>query len=261
MDLAVPRDIEPEVAQLDDVYLYTCSTTSAPWCRPPVKSAWPPSARPKPSSKPACKALSTGWTNAYRAPIQALHTQADALRLNEIARARKLLAKGEDIEAVLDTLSRGLTQKMLHGAMAELHSADTQQRPQVAASLARLFLRGDLSSALTPSAKPTSPDEDPASGLAPSLAASLERLALRLRELDVALAAIPVVAADNKRYRELSREHAEVSSVCEYGPAPRATQRGPGQRAPDAGRGQQRPRTGRHGVRRDDPGPSRPGPH
>lgn len=33
---------------------------------------------------------------------------------------------------------------MLHGAMAELHSADSQQRPQVAASLSRLFLRGDV---------------------------------------------------------------------------------------------------------------------
>ncbi|RZL01978.1 MAG: peptide chain release factor 1 [Rubrivivax sp.] len=51
-------------------------------------------------------------------------------------------------------------------------------------------------------------------GLAPSLASSLERLALRLRELDAALSD-PAVAADNKRYRELSREHAEVSSVCD----------------------------------------------
>jgi peptide chain release factor 1 len=51
-------------------------------------------------------------------------------------------------------------------------------------------------------------------GLAPSLASSLDRLARRLQELDAALSD-PVVAADNKRYRELSREHAEVSAVCE----------------------------------------------
>ncbi len=59
-------------------------------------------------------------------------------------------------------------------------------------------------------------------GLAPSLAASLERLGHRLQELDAALAD-PAVAADNKRYRELSREHAEVSSVCDL--ARRHTQR------------------------------------
>ena len=58
--------------------------------------------------------------------------------------------------------------------------------------------------------------------LAPSLASSLERLAQRLQELDMALSD-PVVAADNKRFRELSREHAEVSSVCDL--ARRHTQR------------------------------------
>ena len=50
-------------------------------------------------------------------------------------------------------------------------------------------------------------------GLAPSLAASLDRLGHRLRELDEALAD-PVIAADNRRFRDLSREHAEVSGVC-----------------------------------------------
>jgi hypothetical protein len=43
----------------------------------------------------------------------------------EVARARKRLAKGDDVDAVLDALSRGLTQKMLHGAMAELRTRAT----------------------------------------------------------------------------------------------------------------------------------------
>jgi hypothetical protein len=45
-----------------------------------------------------------------------------------MARARKLLAKGENVDAVLEALARGLTQKMLHGAMAELHAADAEAR-------------------------------------------------------------------------------------------------------------------------------------
>ena len=76
--------------------------------------------------------------------IQALQSQADAWRATELARARKLLAKGEDVEAVLEALSRGLTQKMLHGALAELHSADPHHRPQVAETVSRLFLRGEV---------------------------------------------------------------------------------------------------------------------
>jgi glutamyl-tRNA reductase len=42
---------------------------------------------------------------------------------------------------VLDQLSRALTQKMLHGAMAELHASDGAQREQLAQTVSRLFLR------------------------------------------------------------------------------------------------------------------------
>ena len=76
--------------------------------------------------------------------IQALQSQADVWRATELARARKMLAKGDDVEAVLEALSRGLTQKMLHGALAELHSADPHHRPQVAETVSRLFLRGEV---------------------------------------------------------------------------------------------------------------------
>jgi glutamyl-tRNA reductase len=144
VDLAVPRDIEPEVARLGDVYLYTVDDLSAL-----VQTA---SEKRQAAVAQAEAIIETGvqgfvsWLDQRTTVplIQALHTQADAWRATEIARARKLLAKGEDVEAVLDALSRGLTQKMLHGALAELHSADTRHRPQVAASLSRLFLRGDL---------------------------------------------------------------------------------------------------------------------
>jgi len=74
--------------------------------------------------------------------IQALNAQADDWRAAELARARKLLAKGENIDAVLETLSRGLTQKMLHGTLAELNATDGEQRAELAQTVSRLFLRG-----------------------------------------------------------------------------------------------------------------------
>ena len=55
--------------------------------------------------------------------------------------ARKLLAKGEDVDAVLEALSRGLTQKMLHGTLAELRAGDAEMRAQTAQTVSRLFLR------------------------------------------------------------------------------------------------------------------------
>jgi glutamyl-tRNA reductase len=74
--------------------------------------------------------------------IQALQAQADDWRSLEIARARKLLAGGADVDGVLEALSRALTQKMLHGTLAELNAADADERARLAQTVTRLFLRG-----------------------------------------------------------------------------------------------------------------------
>jgi glutamyl-tRNA reductase len=152
VDLAVPRDIEPEVARLSDVYLYTVDDLSAL-----VQTA---GEKRQAAVAQAEAIIETGvqgfvhWLGQRGSVplIQALNAQADDWRAAEIARARKLLARGENVEAVLEALSRGLTQKMLHGALAELHAADGEHRAQVAQTVSRLFLRGAS----------TSPRPDPA---------------------------------------------------------------------------------------------------
>jgi glutamyl-tRNA reductase len=73
--------------------------------------------------------------------IQQLNAQADEWRALELARARKMLAKGENVDAVLDALSKGLTQKMLHGPMAELHVGDAAARERASAAIQQFFLR------------------------------------------------------------------------------------------------------------------------
>jgi glutamyl-tRNA reductase len=73
--------------------------------------------------------------------LQALQAQADQWREHELARARKQLARGENVDAVLEALSRGLAQKMLHGALSELHAAEPERRGEVAETVSRLFLR------------------------------------------------------------------------------------------------------------------------
>jgi len=74
--------------------------------------------------------------------IQQLNAQTDAWRAAEIQRAKKLLARGESVDAALEALSRGLTQKMLHGALAELHAGDDMNREATAQTISKLFLRG-----------------------------------------------------------------------------------------------------------------------
>jgi glutamyl-tRNA reductase len=141
VDLAVPRDIEPEVKQLEDVYLYTVDDLAA--------------------------VVQTGHENRKAAVAQAeaiidagvqsflhwmeqrgnvplilqLNAQANEWRAAELARAKRLLARGEDVNAVLEAMSKGLTQKMLHGAMAELHSGDAATRERATSAIQHFFLR------------------------------------------------------------------------------------------------------------------------
>ena len=158
VDLAVPRDIEPEVKALQDIYLYTVDDLATV-----VQTAQ--------ASRQAAVAQAEAIIDAgvqsfmhwmdLRSPaagaasgaaevplIQQLNAQADEWRAAEIARAKKLLAKGEDLDAVLEALSRGLTQKMLHGTMAELRAGDAEARAQTAQTVSRLFLRSQTKSSL-----------------------------------------------------------------------------------------------------------------
>jgi glutamyl-tRNA reductase len=80
--------------------------------------------------------------------IRQLQSQAEEWRAAELARAHKALARGDDVQAVLEALSRGLTQKMLHGAMAELNSAEPAARAQSTEVIARLFLRSQSKNSL-----------------------------------------------------------------------------------------------------------------
>lgn len=145
VDLAVPRDIEPEVRDLEDVYLYTVDDLAQV-----VQTG---QANRQAAVAQAEAIIDAGvqsfmhWID-QRDPaggvvplIRQLNAQTDEWRALEMERARKRLAKGEDVEAVLEALSRGLTQKMLHGALAELHSADPAHREQTSQAITRLFLR------------------------------------------------------------------------------------------------------------------------
>ena len=143
VDLAVPRDIEPEVKALEDVYLYTVDDL-AQVVQQGQTSRQAAVAQAEIIIDAGVQSFMHWLDQRGAVPlIQQLTAQTDAWRAAEVARARKLLAKGESIDVVLEALSRGLTQKMLHGAMTELHVGDATTRDQTAHTISRLFLRGE----------------------------------------------------------------------------------------------------------------------
>jgi glutamyl-tRNA reductase len=141
VDLAVPRDIEPEVARLPDVYLYSMDELSRV-----VREGGD---RRQAAVADAEAIVETGvqdfvrWQASRQSVplIHALQERAEAWRGVELQRARRQLARGEDPEVVLEALARGLTQKMLHGPMAGLHGTEGEAREALAATLSSLFLK------------------------------------------------------------------------------------------------------------------------
>ena len=59
--------------------------------------------------------------------------------LDDVLVNGRLLARGENPEAVLEALSKGLTAKFLHGPQQALHHAQGDERARLATLLPQLF--------------------------------------------------------------------------------------------------------------------------
>ncbi len=123
VDIAVPRDVESQVGDLPDVYLYTIDD---------LREVIDDNLRSRQTA--ARQALEIvdlqavrfmEWLRTLDAVdgIRALRREAESARLAAVQRARRRLAAGEDAQAVLDQLSRTLTRKLLHAPTVGLREA------------------------------------------------------------------------------------------------------------------------------------------
>ena len=115
VDLAVPRDIEPEAGELDDVFLYTVDDLAG------IVSANLDSRRSALEQAEAIIDTQVGqfmhWMRLREGVplIRALREEADAARRRELEQALRALARGEDPAKVVEALSQTLTNKLMHG--------------------------------------------------------------------------------------------------------------------------------------------------
>jgi glutamyl-tRNA reductase len=139
VDLAVPRDIESEIGRLDDVFLYTVDDLGTS-VQTGLESRLAAVAQAEAIIETRVQSFMHWIDSRTVVPvIQDLHETSEAMRMAELERARKLLAKGEDIDSVLEALSRGLTAKFLHGPQQALHNSQGDERARLAALLPQLF--------------------------------------------------------------------------------------------------------------------------
>ena len=139
VDLAVPRDIEPEVAELDDIFLYTVDDLS---------QVVQEGLGNRQEAAIEAEAIIVErvdhfmhWLKTRDAvpTIRALRAQAEKTRLSELEKAQKSLAKGEDPAAVLDALSNALTNKLLHGPSHALNNSSGSEHEQLESLLRQLY--------------------------------------------------------------------------------------------------------------------------
>ncbi|NLD68294.1 MAG: glutamyl-tRNA reductase [Limnobacter sp.] len=127
VDLAVPRDIEPEVSRLDDVFLYTVDDLGRQ-----VQAGQ----ENRLAAVSQAEAIIENRVDAFMQwlaargavpAIRSLHDRAAQIQRIELDRARRALAAGDDPAQVLEALAHGLTGKFLHGP-TRLLSGPNEQR-------------------------------------------------------------------------------------------------------------------------------------
>ncbi len=144
VDLAVPRDVEPEVSRLDDVYVHTVDDLGR-IVQTGSESRQAAVAQAEAIIESRVRDFEE-WIKARRAVpvIQDLRTRADVLRRRELERALKQLARGDAPEIVVEHLSQALTNKFLHDPMSTLREAgDDAEHARLQALLARFYSHSD----------------------------------------------------------------------------------------------------------------------
>jgi len=142
VDLAVPRDIEPEVARLDDIFVYTIDDLGQ-MVHVAQESRQAAVAQAEAIIESRVRDFESWLASRATVPlIRDIRQRAEDLRSGEMERARRLLARGESADAVLEKLSQALTNKFLHAPISLLNeaaAAPEEERQRQLELIARLY--------------------------------------------------------------------------------------------------------------------------
>ena len=139
VDVAVPRDIEPQVEQLDDVYLYTVDD---------LEEVIQDNIKARQNAADLAQDIVDqemhNWASKQRElkvvdTIRAFRDSVESIRDAEIAKALEALERGQDSSQVINTLARNLTNKLLHKPTTKLKQAGEEGREDAISITHELF--------------------------------------------------------------------------------------------------------------------------
>ena len=139
VDFAVPRDVEPDASELEDLFLYTIDD---------LGTIVQEGAGQRQAAVTEAEVIIERQVEAFQAWLAArgavpaivqLRAKADEYRSAELAKAKSRLAKGEDPAKVLESLASGLVNKMLHHPTQALNRAAEGERDSLVRAVEILF--------------------------------------------------------------------------------------------------------------------------
>lgn len=139
LDIAVPRDIEAQVSELDDVYLYTVDDLHA---------VIDENKKSRVAAADKAEEIIAEGVELYRrqqrslnalTTIKAYRKKAESLRDIELQKALSALETGGNPEQVLQQLARNLTNKLIHSPTTHLKEASASGQTQVVQLAHALF--------------------------------------------------------------------------------------------------------------------------
>lgn len=143
VDIAVPRDIEAQVGELDDVYLYTVDD---------LKEVIEENQRSREDAARQAEEIIDAGAHDFLRQLRSLESvdvltafrgQSEELRDQELDKALKQLANGKDAEEVMRSLARGLTNKMLHHPTIQMRKSSAEGRTDLIDLVQELYQLGD----------------------------------------------------------------------------------------------------------------------
>lgn len=139
VDIAVPRDIEPQVGDLADVYLYTVDDLS---------SVIDENRRSREKAAEEAGTIIASGVERFLSDMRVSNAgdglrrfrdHAEALRQKELEKALAVLQQGGDPEQVVRSMSRALTQKLIHAPTVSVRDDAAAGKPETTRVLLDLF--------------------------------------------------------------------------------------------------------------------------
>ncbi|MFC0268268.1 glutamyl-tRNA reductase [Kushneria aurantia] len=140
VDIAVPRDIEPQVGTLNDVFLYTIDD---------LNEVISENRRSRESAASHAEEMIvanvTAWQHERRVRgagdlIRRHRHQAERLRAEAESEALSALARGQDPHKVIHKLTQQLTNRLLHGTTSRIREASGAERADLIQAAEELLI-------------------------------------------------------------------------------------------------------------------------